>query len=136
MACIGHSGSDRANRSAARHEPKIAFVRPKAGGKRDGKKDGLQMKEYEFEVDVVAVVRVKAPDEEAARKVVPTVLGAPSSVEIRQANEKHASLGVKATVTEVEFTPDRMSRSIKRLMAKRNSNDVHTHHTTKSRGDF
>jgi hypothetical protein len=101
------SGSDRANRSAARHEPKIAFVRPKAGGKRDGKKDGLQMKEYEFEVDVVAVVRVKAPDEEAARKVVPTVLGAPSSVEIRQANEKHASLGVKATVTEVEFTPDK-----------------------------
>ena len=64
------------------------------------------MKEYEFEVAFVAVVRVQATDEEAARKVVPTLLGAAGSVEIRQANEKSSSRGVEATVTDVRFSAE------------------------------
>ena len=43
------------------------------------------MEDFTFKVNVVAVVRVCADDESVARKVVPTVLGAPSTVEIRLA---------------------------------------------------
>jgi ribosomal protein L16/L10AE len=71
-----------------------------------GNKKGNSVKEYEFEVAIVAVVRVQATDEEAARKVVPTVLGAAGSVEIRQANEKSSSRGVEATVTDVRFSAE------------------------------
>ena len=39
------------------------------------------MEVFAFKVDLVAVVRVRAEDESAARKVVPTVLGAPGVVE-------------------------------------------------------
>ena len=35
------------------------------------------MKDFAFKVNLVAVVRVRADDESIARKVVPTVLGAP-----------------------------------------------------------
>ena len=47
------------------------------------------MNEYAFEVTLRAVVRVRATDEAAACKVVPSVLGAPGSVEIRLANENN-----------------------------------------------
>ena len=40
------------------------------------------MNEYVYEVTLRAVVRVRAADEEIARKVVPTVLGAPGTIEI------------------------------------------------------
>jgi hypothetical protein len=38
-----------------------------------------------------------------ARKVVPTVLGAPGTVEVRLANDAQAAMGRDATVTDVDF---------------------------------
>ena len=51
------------------------------------------MKDFAFKVNLVALVRVRAADESVARKVVPTVLGAPSTVEIGLANENNAATG-------------------------------------------
>jgi hypothetical protein len=61
------------------------------------------MEYFAFKVNFVAVVRVLADDQSAARKVVPTVIGAPSTVEIRMANENNAAKGHDATVTDVDF---------------------------------
>ena len=61
------------------------------------------MTEFLFEARIDAVVRVRAADENAAREVVPTVLGAPGTVEIRIANEAQAAVGRDATVTDVGF---------------------------------
>ena len=57
-----------------------------------------------FKVNLVAMVRVRAPDEGAAREVVSTVLGAPGTVEIGLANENNAATGRRATVTDVDFS--------------------------------
>jgi hypothetical protein len=62
------------------------------------------MKDFAFKVNLVAVVRVRADDESVARKIVPTVLGAPGTVEIRLANENNAARGHHATVTDVDFS--------------------------------
>ena len=59
--------------------------------------------DFTFKVDLVAVVRVRAPDESIARKFVPEVLGAPGTTEIRRANESNAAKGHHATVTDVVF---------------------------------
>jgi hypothetical protein len=72
---------------------------------------GLQraegMKEYVFEVKLVAVVRVNAQNESLARKVVLcSALGSPSPDEIRLANETH---GGGATITAVDFFPEKES---------------------------
>ena len=64
---------------------------------------GSAMKDFAFKVNLVAVVRVRAEDESVARKVVPTVLGAPGVVEIRLANENNAATGRHATITDVDF---------------------------------
>jgi hypothetical protein len=56
------------------------------------------------QVKLVAVVRVRAADERVARKVVPTVLSAPGTLEIAMANENNAALGRHATITEVDFS--------------------------------
>ena len=61
------------------------------------------MNEYAFEVTLRAVVRVQASNEDLARKVVPSVLGAPGSVEIGLANRNNAAIGWLATVTGVDF---------------------------------
>ena len=61
------------------------------------------MGEFAFRVNIVAVVRVHAADENVARKIVPEVLGAPSATEVRLINENHAALGRDATVTDVDF---------------------------------
>ena len=61
------------------------------------------MKDFAFKVYLVALVRVRAADESVARKVVPTVLGAPSTVEIGLANENNAATGRHATITDVDF---------------------------------
>jgi hypothetical protein len=47
---------------------------------------------------------VRAADESVARKVVPTVLGAPGTLEIAMANENNAALGRHATITEVDLS--------------------------------
>ena len=69
--------------------------------------------DYTFKVNLVAVVRVRAGDESVARKIVPTVLGAPGIAEIRLANENNAATGRDATVTDVDF-------SIKSVVPARN----------------
>jgi hypothetical protein len=61
------------------------------------------MNEYSFEVGVQVFVRVQASDPEVARKVVESVLGAPSSQEIELANQNNHGVGREATVTAVDF---------------------------------
>jgi hypothetical protein len=70
------------------------------------RRDSATIGEYAFQVKLVAVVRVRAADEALARKVVPTVLGSPGTVEIRLANESNASFGLNATVTHVDFSAE------------------------------
>jgi hypothetical protein len=65
---------------------------------------GSAMEDFAFKVDLVAVVRVRADDKSDARKVVPTVMGPPSTVEIRLANENNAVKGHHATITDVDFS--------------------------------
>ena len=51
----------------------------------------------------VAVVRVRAANETVARRVLPSVLSSPGTVDIKVANENNAALGVDALVTDVDF---------------------------------
>ena len=76
------------------------------------------MNEYVFEVMLRAVVRVRASDEGVAREVVPSVLGAPGSVEINLANENNAALGQRATVTKVDFMQKTGPRLLKDNVAR------------------
>jgi len=62
------------------------------------------MRDFEFKVNLVAVVRVRAAHERVARQVVPDVLGAPGSVEIGLANQNVRAMGREATVTGVDFS--------------------------------
>ena len=63
------------------------------------------MGDFEFKVNLVAVVRVRAAVESIARQVVPTVLGAPSTAEIGLANQNNVRVtGRDATVTSVDFS--------------------------------
>ena len=60
--------------------------------------------DFTFKVNLVAVVRVRAGDESVAREIVPTILGAPGTAEIRLANENSAATGSDATITDVDFS--------------------------------
>jgi hypothetical protein len=71
------------------------------------------MNEYAFEVKLRAIVRVRASNEDIARKVVPSVLGSPGSVEIGLANQNNASIGWGATVTEVAFLQENGAKLLK-----------------------
>jgi Arc/MetJ family transcription regulator len=62
------------------------------------------MRDFEFKVNLVAVVRVRAVDESVARQVVPDVLGAPGTAEIGLANQNVRATGRDATVTSVDFS--------------------------------
>jgi hypothetical protein len=62
------------------------------------------MNDFAFKVNLVAVVRVRAADENVARRVVPTVLGAPGAAEIGLANQNNAAVGLDAVILEVEFS--------------------------------
>jgi hypothetical protein len=73
----------------------------------------MHMNEYVYEVTLRAVVRVRAADVETARKVVPTVLGAPGTLEIELANQNNAAVGRAATVTDVDFVQDKDARLLK-----------------------
>ena len=64
----------------------------------------LAVDDFAFTVNIVAVVRVRAAEESVARRVVPTVLGAPGTVELRLANEGNAVLAHHATITNVDFS--------------------------------
>ena len=62
------------------------------------------MKTFVFETTIDAVVRVLAADEDSARKVVPTVLRAPGTTDIRIANENvGVALGSHAVIDDVKF---------------------------------
>jgi len=61
------------------------------------------MNNFAVKMNLVAVVRVRAADENVARKVVPSVLGAPSTEEIRLANESNAVFFTDAIITKVDF---------------------------------
>jgi hypothetical protein len=73
----------------------------------------MAMNEYVFEVKLRAVVRVRAADAEAARKVVPTVLGAPGTLEIGLANQNNEAVGRAATVTDVDFVQENDAKPLK-----------------------
>ena len=60
--------------------------------------------EFAFRVKLVAVVRVRAADETAARRALPSVLSSPGTVDIKVTNENNAALGVDALVTDVDFS--------------------------------
>jgi hypothetical protein len=77
----------------------------------------MRMNEYVYEVKLRAVVRVRAVDEEVARKVVPTVLGSPGTLEIGLANENNAAVGQVATVTDVDFVQDNHAQLLKSNVA-------------------
>jgi hypothetical protein len=62
------------------------------------------MEDFVFKVNLAAVVRVRAADENVARQVVPTVLGAPGTVEIGLANQNNAATGRDARITDVDFS--------------------------------
>ena len=62
------------------------------------------MAEYVFEVKLVAAVRVRASEESLARRVLPSVLGSPSTAEVSVANDNNAALGWNATVTKVSLS--------------------------------
>jgi hypothetical protein len=64
------------------------------------------MGDFVFEVDLVATVRVRAAAENVAREVIPTVVNAPSTDEIKLANENNVVTGPghHATVTDVDFS--------------------------------
>lgn len=84
-----------------------------------GATGGQDMQEYAFEVKLVAVVRVRATEEVFARKVVPSVLGSPGTVEISLANETNTMLGLNATVTEVDFSAEGTSAVLLEINGKR-----------------
>ena len=71
------------------------------------------MNEYVYEVRLRAVVRVRAADEEVARKVVPTVLGSPGTVEIELANQNNTAIGRTATVTDVDLVQENEAQLLK-----------------------
>jgi hypothetical protein len=62
------------------------------------------MADFEFKVNLVAVVRVRATDLAVARAVVPSVLKSPGSTEIALANQNFAATGGDAKVTNVDFS--------------------------------
>jgi len=71
------------------------------------------MNEYAFEVKLRAVVRVRAPSKDEASKVVESVFGSPSNLEIGLANEHNAALGRAAAVTAVNFQQTSEPKPIK-----------------------
>jgi hypothetical protein len=65
------------------------------------------VKEFAFEVGLIARVRVRAPDEASARRAVPNVIGAPGAQDIALANQGIDVLLPGVMVTAVDFIPDK-----------------------------
>ena len=77
------------------------------------------MDDFAFKVNIVAVVRVRAADESVARKLVPTVLGSPGTVEIGLANQNNAAVGRDGAVTDVDFEIAKMTRDHTQMVRAR-----------------
>jgi hypothetical protein len=72
------------------------------------------MVDYDFEVTITAVVRVRAESETMARSVIgSSALASPSADEIRMANEGEFLLGKRATIVAVDFDKPDSVRLIK-----------------------
>jgi hypothetical protein len=71
------------------------------------------VKEFAFEVGLIARVRVHAPDEASARRVVPRVIGAPGAQDIALANEGIDVLLPGVMVTAVDFIADRKVKLVR-----------------------
>jgi hypothetical protein len=69
------------------------------------------MDEYVFEASLRVIARVRAMDEDTARKAVSSLLSSPGSIQINLANSDKAAVGRPATVTEVDFKRDSFSPS-------------------------
>jgi hypothetical protein len=63
----------------------------------------LLVPNFVFALKVEGTVRVRAPDEAAARKVVPAVLLLPGPDEVKTANESNAKFGWDGTITSINF---------------------------------
>jgi hypothetical protein len=72
-------------------------------------REAYAMSDFAFKVNIVAVVRVRAADENVARKVATTVLKAPGTVELRLANEGSAAFLKDAIITNVDFSVEKGS---------------------------
>ena len=70
------------------------------------------MQEYLFEVRLIAVVRVRARNENLAREVATSALGSPSTEEISLANEADFLMGREATIIAVDFSVDESSTKL------------------------
>ena len=80
------------------------------------------IKTFVFETTIDALVRVRAADEDSARKVIPTVLGAPGTADIRIANESiGVGLGIQAVIDDVKFNaaPDMVLLEVNSERVKR-----------------
>jgi hypothetical protein len=65
------------------------------------------MQDYEFEVTILALVRVRAQNEPRAREVVASsALASPSADEIKLANQAEFLLRKEATIVAVDFSVD------------------------------
>ena len=70
------------------------------------------MREFVFEVRLVAVVRVRGQNESLAREVVASALGSPSTEELTLANEADFVMGRQATIVAVDFSVDEDSAKL------------------------
>jgi hypothetical protein len=77
------------------------------------------MNEYVFEVNLRAVVRVRAAEEDVARRDVSSVLGSPGSLEIELANQNNAAVGRPAIVTDVDFLQENYPTLLKDEITRR-----------------
>jgi hypothetical protein len=66
------------------------------------------MRQYEFQVTIVAAVRVRAGNESQAREAVASssATASPSADEIRLANQAAVVMGKEATIVAVDFSVD------------------------------
>ena len=76
------------------------------------------MREFVFEVRLVAVVRVRGQNESLAREVVASALGSPSTEELRLANEADFVMGRQATIVAVDFSVDEDSAKLIEIDSK------------------
>jgi|EndMetStandDraft_8_1072994.scaffolds.fasta_scaffold63914_2 hypothetical protein len=76
------------------------------------------MREFVFEVRLVAVVRVRGQNESLAREVVASALGSPSTEELTLANEADFVMGRQATIVAVDFSVDEDSAKLIEIDSK------------------
>jgi len=84
------------------------------------------MSDFEFKLSLVAGVRVRAAGENAARRVVLTIVGAPSAAEIRLANQNIAAMGLDATIIDVDFSVEKGSIKLVEIDGKSDLNRTRT----------